>query len=750
MSFQALYRVSFYVMLTLATLVLSIDATTDSKIAMLYPPTVAIAGALAFLSVDRNPRLGLSRSMGYALWGILTGLVYVEWSITGHLLIALAHWLVYHQLIEIFMVKTVENDWLLFGLGLMQVLVGTVISQSDAVGAALFAWAVSALWVLGLFYLHREALRNGEPKTATSAPAALKAGPYPGLIDLSFVIASLRVALITLAMGGVIFLSMPRTRAAGQSQRGGPLPKHLTGFGEEVQLGQLGEVLENDSVVMTIELFDGNNNRLKLATEPLWRGVSMGLYEQGRWQRVRASTKGLSSEPRRHIAAEETIFQRIKLEATDTTVLFALRPVLDAEAQAEEDRMPPELSIVDGSLQRQDTRSGTYDYQVWSDRNSDHIQPNEKFPDFVRQLDLVQVPDEIRGRLRAIAEPIVQAIPATDRARRARALEVYLRDSGAFGYTLKMDVKDSTIDPVLDFLVNRKQGHCAYFASALTLLLRSIDIPARMINGFKGADYNDLSGLLTVREKHAHSWVEALVDEQIGAQEARRSPVWLTLDPTPALAREETVEKVGGLSPRFRMFSDFIRYVWVFYIAGYDEQRQRRLIYEPIMNLLTSARRGIHAIGLVAATVFRRLFHFQSVGSFFSVRGFLATFFALGLVVLSFGLFKRVGRWLLRWLRGAGNDISSLSVGVAVYRRLTQLLAEVGLERPPPETPREFARRAGGFLNGRGSEPLADLPAEVVEAYYSIRFGDHALPEETLERLEQRLDTLAATLRPAN
>jgi hypothetical protein len=270
-----------------------------------------------------------------------------------------------------------------------------------------------------------------------------------------------------------------------------------------------------------------------------------------------------------------------------------------------------------------------------------------------------------------------------------------------------------------------------------------------MVNGFKGGDWNDLSGLLTVREKHAHSWVEALVDEQITTQEARRSPVWLTLDPTPALAREETVEKVGGIPPRFRMFSDFIRYVWVFYIAGYDEDRQRRLIYEPIMNLVSMARRGFRAIGLAIATVLGRVFHFPSVGSFFSMRGFLATFFALVLLALFFRLFRRVGRWLLRWLRGSGNDESSVSVGVAVYRRLTQLLAEVGLERPPPETPREFARRAGGFLNGLGSEPLAELPSEVVEAYYSIRFGDLEPPEETLERLEQRLDTLEATLRPA-
>ena len=74
-----------------------------------------------------------------------------------------------------------------------------------------------------------------------------------------------------------------------------------------------------------------------------------------------------------------------------------------------------------------------------------------------------------------------------------------------------MNVIDPQLDPVEDFLVKRKKGHCEYFASALALLLRSIDIPARMVNGFKGGDWNNLTQSMNVRQKHAHSWVEAYV-----------------------------------------------------------------------------------------------------------------------------------------------------------------------------------------------------------------------------------------------
>ena len=72
---------------------------------------------------------------------------------------ALAHWLVYLQLIKYFLPKTAEDDWFLFLLGLMQVLIGSVINQSEQVGTWLFVWAMLAVWVLGQFFFQREAHR---------------------------------------------------------------------------------------------------------------------------------------------------------------------------------------------------------------------------------------------------------------------------------------------------------------------------------------------------------------------------------------------------------------------------------------------------------------------------------------------------------------------------------------------------------------------------------------------------------------
>ncbi len=113
----------------------------------------------------------------------------------------------------------------------------------------------------------------------------------------------------------------------------------------------------------------------------------------------------------------------------------------------------------------------------------------------------------------------------------------------------------------------------------------------------------------------------------------------------------------------------------------------------------------------------------------------------------------------LRWLVGRllhryadrGDSDSRLGHGMASYHRLIRLLAESGLERPTSETPREFARRAHAFLGDRGggAERLAQIPTAIVEAFYRVRFGHHALDPEDLRDLEGRLDALEAHLRPA-
>ncbi len=649
MNSYLIYRASFYLMLTVATMALSGD-TSEARPFQIYPLLVSVAGIIAFLTVDRHPLWALSRPVGNLLAAMTLVVLYFENRLDDAQLIrALGHWLVYLQLIKYFLPKTPMDDWFLFLLGLMQVLIGAVVSQSDRIGLWLFVWAMLAIWVLGQFFLQREACRflaSGD--VLGTGPTVLRPrpiDPYAGLLDMPYVVATARVLVTTLALGGLIFLTLPRQTGATRSQPGSPMAKHLTGFDEEVALGQFGEILENDSVVMTVEFTDGDGKTIGPPAEPLWRGVTLVRYETGKWRRqshkVSQMYVGFPGRGR----PQKLLRQKIKLEANDSETLFAIRPIRDAVSGPP--RASPYLNPMDGTLLRAEARGGSYDYEVFSDPVPGGTQPGEETPSPVHMEFLLSIREDLKARLRSIAEPIVASIkrarpePTSQRAvgssdveheklelarrkvtvDRALALEAYLRDSGQFSYSLHMAPVDPKLDPVVDFLVNRKEGHCEYFASALALLLRSIDIPARVVNGFKGGDWNDLTQTMNVRQKHAHSWVEAYV-----GSEPDRRPIWITLDPTPSNERAASIAHVGGIAGNFRPLTDLIRHIWVFYIVGYDRDRQNRLLYAPMLQMVGWVRENYNKLVVLARKGFALLFRFEDISAFISWRGGVVTF----------------------------------------------------------------------------------------------------------------------------
>ena len=76
---------------------------------------------------------------------------------------------------------------------------------------------------------------------------------------------------------------------------------------------------------------------------------------------------------------------------------------------------------------------------------------------------------------------------------KAVALEKYLKTH--YGYTLQLP-GSPVADPLANFLFERKQGHCEYFASSMAVMLRTLRIPARVVNGFVSDEFNDVTGQL--------------------------------------------------------------------------------------------------------------------------------------------------------------------------------------------------------------------------------------------------------------
>ena len=755
MSFGGLRRLSLDLSLLLAALVLSVDAAAEDPSALAQPFAYAVVALAASATLDRRPGLAIGGWMAkvMALLAYIAG--FAEYYQSENVLLALGHTLIYLAIVKRLGPRGLRDEWFLMLQGLSMVVIGAFMSQGDLVGGLLVAWALASLWTMALLHLARESARVAPGQWPPIDPAH----PYPGLLDRHFAVASMKVALTTLALGGIIFLAMPRWGAGGGGHKSHDVTRHLSGFSERVKLGQIGEILENDSVVMSVELYDRARGgvRIRPDEEYLWRGVPLARYAEGGWSREPVDPDANTIDQRRLPA--EAIRQQIKIEPTGTAVLFGLRPMFRAAYGSRGDT-PLGYSPYDATLYRpEEFRNATFEYEVISARNPRTLQPDEwlvgpedvNSPRFLDAIlagrSLLQIPEDLRPRLAALAEPVVRLIPAVDVEARARALESWLRESREFRYSVQMARGDPSIDPVEDFLKNRKSGHCEYFASALALLLRSVGIPSRVVNGFKGGDWNDLGRVLYVRQKHAHSWVEALRP----VKNARR-PEWFTLDPTPTAERDESVAQVGGdLNKRVRPFADYLRYIWVFYIVGFNADRQRRLLYDPIRGLMEQASQGFRVMGQWLEQAAAWLSQSRDFRSFYTFRGLLVGSLALLLLAAPIAL----AWWLVRRyaLRGRTRSAlgADLAVGMDFYRRLSTLLAGGGLVRPPAETPREFARRAAAYLDARSPEAgeMAGVPAQVVDAYYRVRYGRENFEAEDLQALEARLDALEAGLAPS-
>jgi transglutaminase-like putative cysteine protease len=304
----------------------------------------------------------------------------------------------------------------------------------------------------------------------------------------------------------------------------------------------------------------------------------------------------------------------------------------------------------------------------------------------------------------------------------ARALTTYLSQSGDYGYTLDLRRQDLALDPVEDFLLNVKQGHCERYATGLTLMLRSQGIPARVVLGYRGLEQQS-EGAYVVRQSHAHSWVEALV-ERPGHKDDTPEYFWLTLDPTPA--------DLSGQSSN-RTLRDWwvdgwrrVQVLWRDFVIGYNFDSQASLGVDAWDHM--QYFRGV----LVGHG------QWKEAGAPAGLWCALAAIGALGVA-----LYLR----RLRRRRRAGEPGMPLPAVPFYARLLTILSRHLSLTPRVGDTPFEFALAAGPVLHGALADAsMAAFPARVVELFYRIRYGMIHVGDSEVQAVDRQLDELERLL----
>lgn len=104
-------------------------------------------------------------------------------------------------------------------------------------------------------------------------------------------------------------------------------------------------------------------------------------------------------------------------------------------------------------------------------------------------------------------------------------------------YKYKMTLRVSSgWYPLEEFLVNKEEGHCEYFATAMAVLLREVGVPSKIVNGFIGGEINEQGNSYLIRESDAYSWVEAYFPGY----------GWVSFDPTPESGRSCDGDSLSG------------------------------------------------------------------------------------------------------------------------------------------------------------------------------------------------------------
>lgn len=539
-------------------------------------------------------------------------------------------------------------------------------------------------------------------------------------------LAALGASVGGMVVGGALFFIFPRF-SAGYLSRASLQPSLMTGFSNDVELGQIGELKKNSTVVMRVRT--GSPVGYPLLR---WRAIALVEFDGKRWSTSGRATEALPSSRNLDgwIPINTSVNLKDKgagglkytilLQPLGTDALFAPANVISMRGNFSGDGNNYESSARRNYLLRDATGSLFNPFHNYSPIRYEGFSvlpgiasaklrdAGTNYPKAILDTYL-QLPD-MDPRIAALAAQVTRN--AATPYDKAATLANYLRNT--YKYTLTLTGKPGD-DPLPHFLFETRAGHCEYFASSMAVMLRTLGVPTREVNGFLPGEYNDLGGDYVVRGSDAHSWVEVYFPGN----------EWVTFDPTPAS------EAAGySLFSRLANYLDWFELSWSEWVINYDFAHQITLA-QTMQHNSRNWNEAAHAWfervqqgtreGLSSWQV-----HHARLGNFLP----LALIFFL--MVLRFDLVQRtIRKLILEWqLRGPSASRSNPQLASRLYAELLRLLEKRGMTRRASQTAMEFAAAV--------HEPRMGVAVhEFTQIYSHTRFG--GAPCDT-SRLRQLLE----------
>jgi transglutaminase-like putative cysteine protease len=700
-------------------------------------------------------------------------------------MVALARLLVYMQFILLLERKTPRVFWTLVGLSLVQVSVALALTAGGSVevwfGVALLAYMVLGLAVLVLYVLtndyRRAAGGEAKAKKENRSKGGSKAGerrrwPLLGRTSrfapqesrhltagrMSWRLAASIITVIggTLSLTAMVFAVVPRMQRSDWRGFVDPNQRQI-GYSDQVRLGEEGEAQEDTDEVFQVRFRRfSDRSTYELRGEPLFRGNSFWIYNSAAavWTSGAAQLEYESLDPSMPAIDEDLVEIDLTFSDGSRTVVFGIPPLHSIPGDAQFIIGHKNEQLLQGKRPlKQRLRMLT---QGFKDGQPIKVYPARqdprKIPGFTL-TDRIRFPEGLVNAVRTVNDDALRDLVSREKLPVARTLDRYLRDSGSFQYSMNTNEIPVGMNPLEDFLVRSRQGNCEYFASALAVLLHQLDIPCRIVMGFKGGEWNSLGSYYQVRNSFAHTWVEVyLKPDEIPVEDRAKLPAadwsngaWMVFDPTPAAPGALASAATDGGLPSIKEIVDYVDYLWTVYVLRLDATSQSESIYWP---LILAFRRLAGAEGWKSVLAFfRQLIGVEEGAELADYFNWRAGVLAMVLALILAGMFMAL-RWVWRRVRGAFARRTAARAErpfriVPFYQQLEALLARYSLRRRPSETQAEFARSLGEKIKG----PAAPVPARITDAFYRVRFGNQTLNEPETADVEESLESLHAALR---
>ena len=492
------------------------------------------------------------------------------------------------------------------------------------------------------------------------------------------------LACVILMVALAVFVTFPRV-SQGWAGRGETLATSIAGFSDQISLGEFGStILGNPEIVLRVEFPGGPPEDIASLH---WRGRSYDRFDGIRWSRSRSLSPSALPRFYRDRWSGGIIEQKIFAAPLDVRVLFALHPAIEIEA---ENGIQPLFDNAGDHLYWGNAAPSYTAFSRSQPPGPEALRIAEGYTPRPRHF--AQLSNDLDPRIAALADSLTTGLDNS--YDQVIAIQRYLQ---SFEYTreLPATARETTLEY---FLFERQAGHCEYFSTAMAVMLRTIGIQTRNVNGFLGGQWSQFGNYLVVTQNEAHSWVEVWFPGY----------GWVTFDPTPP-----GVGSAGQFTSWFwpgRIFFDGLQHRWSKWVLNYDAGDQLGL-FDRWSGLLGSRTNESAA---AASEISRRN--------------------PLGVALLLFLLVAGI-----YWARRGGRE---LTPATRAYLQLREACARAELGVTPGLTPLALVARVRErrMSAGRAAERVVDL-------YLRSRYGGQVLGESELREMSEALGVARKTLR---